>query len=420
MNSNKRWSSLSLVVKINGILVIGLGLALGLSWVLTQTFALPVLGQVVVTVVVFGGVSYFVLRSFLAPLGQLQKSMEEVSQGNIAVFLDELGDDEIGRVNASLMDLISMLNGVISGYKSYIQQLLDTATDLSANSQVLSRSSSHTAQSSERITASMEELDSSMEFIASKVEEQSSQFSFLIQAVKDLVQRLSQVSVDMGKIRVQSSQISQLAQEGNDQLLKVRTSMEQVSHSSQEMKKITEVIRGISDRINLLALNASIEAARAGEEGKGFAVVAQEVSKLADQTAHSIKNISGLIERSGEEFRLGIQETLSSTEKFEQISQGITGMDRAIGKIDADIRKESDKSDLIRNSADIAQRLSEEVKLATREQKSSFSDISQSTMEISNTNQEQSSIAGDTNRIASQLKEMASNIQQLLSFFRSE
>ena len=75
--------------------------------------------------------------------------------------------------------------------------------------------------------------------------------------------------------------------------------------SSREMMGIVDIINDISEKINLLSLNAAIEAARAGDAGRGFAVVADEISKLADQTAISIKEIDRLIKVNNDEITAG-------------------------------------------------------------------------------------------------------------------
>ncbi|WP_249870271.1 globin-coupled sensor protein [Oceanobacillus saliphilus] len=82
---------------------------------------------------------------------------------------------------------------------------------------------------------------------------------------------------------------------------KVNDDMSRLEVMSTEIKDIVGMVKSIADQTNLLALNASIEAARAGEHGRGFAVVAEEVRKLAEQTGHSVTNVTNLVNQTNEQ-----------------------------------------------------------------------------------------------------------------------
>ncbi len=91
-----------------------------------------------------------------------------------------------------------------------------------------------------------------------------------------------------------------------------------LGEASQEIINIIEVITGISNQTNILALNASIEAARAGEQGKGFAVVAGEIQKLSEQTKQAVENIGTIIHEvveNTEKTIVSMEESVALTEQ---------------------------------------------------------------------------------------------------------
>jgi methyl-accepting chemotaxis protein len=141
----------------------------------------------------------------------------------------------------------------------------------------LSSASTESAASLEETVASLEELSSMIKLNADNAKSASD---------------LSQVS-------------KSAAQEGAGEISQLMNSMQGIVQSSKKIKEIVNVIDDIAFQTNLLALNAAVEAARAGEQGKGFAVVAEAVRALAQRSALSAKEISGLISESVEQIESG-------------------------------------------------------------------------------------------------------------------
>lgn len=226
---------------------------------------------------------------------------------------------ETGIVSQHINTLAATLLKFETSNKKVSQKLLKLTQDLLKSSESLSDSSNDQAATVEEISAAAEEATSGVGSINININDLYQNMETLVKKKTTLSEIISKQATRVKSTLNLNNQISNHARESGSTLNRMHTSMTRVAKSSAQMTNIISIISDISDKTNLLSLNAAIEAARAGDAGRGFAVVADEISKLAEQTATSTKEIGTIITKNDSEINISMETVASSVNSTNRI-----------------------------------------------------------------------------------------------------
>jgi len=225
------------------------------------------------------------LRAIVRPIREVRDQLGSLSQGEggLNVTLSVKGSDETAQLAQGFNAFTSKLRDMIAGVQESVNRLVSTTDDISRIADKAGEAVRYQQQEVASVTNAVAELTGSLQEVTANTFQAAERAGL---ADKETSQGRALVQQTLLLIQVVATEVEQATRVVNE-----------LGEKSESIGGVLDVIRGISEQTNLLALNAAIEAARAGEQGRGFAVVADEVRGLAARTNDSISEIQVMIDQ---------------------------------------------------------------------------------------------------------------------------
>ena len=304
---------------------------------------------IIFTIVVAGGIVFFLIGLLIKPLKTVKNSIETIASGNadLTQRIPEATNDEIGDVVNGFNAFVEKLQGIVKNLQDSKTSLITVDTDLqsstqdtsasiykiianieSVNNQIISQADSvrETSGAVKQISSNIESLEHMIESQAACVTEASS-------AVEEMIGNINSVNISVGKMISSFSTLQKHSSEGFTTQSNANEKIIRIEEQSKMLQDANTAIANIAEQTNLLAMNAAIEAAHAGEAGKGFAVVADEIRKLSETSTDQSKTIGSELQKIQETIQDVVNVSNETNTAFAAIERSIAETSQIVEQI---------------------------------------------------------------------------------------
>lgn len=336
-------------------------------------------------------VGFVVARSITVPILRLQRVIKSIEKNNdLTRKINYPGKDEVAAISTAFNTMLGKFDATIGNVAGATDSLSQSANEAAQISHITSHSAEQLREQTDMVAAASTEMAVTVKGISDSTDSAVNQARQAKQACLDA----------KGTVGLTLNAIEKL----NDQILSSKDVIESLAQNTRNIGSVLDVIRGIAEQTNLLALNAAIEAARAGEQGRGFAVVADEVRTLAQRTGDSTAEIESMIDRLQSSARDAVSQIESSSQRAQETIQRSGQTNEAI--------------DCIQDSVNKIHSTSEQISQATSEQTAAADSIDQSLVSISQLTNDVTKAAENTHHSSEELSTLVVQLKAQVDSFK--
>ncbi len=354
-----------------------------------ESFSVSItVGIIASIIMVASGV--WVGRTISVPLNELRHSIETADRDKdltVKVCIEQ--SDEIGQVASAFQRMMDRFRDIIADVGVTSTQLQEYATSMSNSTQLTREGVAVQTRETDQVATASTEMTHAIEEVSRNAQQAADAANDANRETNDGTQILENTIRSVNKLAERIHSSSEV--------------INRVATDSAAIGSVLDVIRGIAEQTNLLALNAAIEAARAGEQGRGFAVVADEVRSLAQRTQESTQEIQEMIER----LQAGTQDAVKSmAEGTEEMQLTVEQAEKAGASLTA-----------ISAAVAMITEMNTQIATATEEQMSVSQEISRNVVNISDVAKSSEHAVEEVDLASTELKEVAGRLATMVGEF---